>query len=268
MRILDYTECILSIEKGLPQVYFRGQPLQHIDAIIPRIGASATYYGAAVIKQFEMMGVFTITSSNALLQSRSKLKSLQILSKAEVDFPKTVFANQYHDANTIIEHMGGTPLVIKLMRGTHGLGVILAESHQTAESTLEAFYKLKERVIVQEFIKEAGGEDIRALMVGGEVVASMKRKAKPGEFRSNLHRGGSSIHIKLDSAEMETAKRATAALGLGVAGVDMLQSNRGPLVLEVNASPGLEGIETTTRIDIAGKVIEFIEKEVEAKVSI
>ncbi len=264
VRVLDYMDCTLVVEKNKPQVYFNGESLDWVDAIIPRIGASATYFGAAVIKQFEMMGVYTLTGSEALLQSRNKFRSLQLLSTSGVDFPKTVFSNLTHDVSKVIEAIGGVPLVIKLMRGTHGLGVVLAEDHNTAESVIEAFYKLKERVIVQEFIKEAGGEDIRAFLVGDEIIASMKRKARPGEFRSNLHRGGTSIVIKLDSAEMETAIKSGQALGLKVAGVDMLQSERGPLVLEVNASPGLEGIETTTGIDIAGKIIQLIEKETAA----
>ncbi|MEM8908044.1 MAG: 30S ribosomal protein S6--L-glutamate ligase, partial [Bacteroidota bacterium] len=260
MRILDYMDCDLVLEGGRPQIFFRGQSLKGIDAIIPRIGASATYYGAAVIKQFEMMGVFSLTSSDALLQSRNKLRSLQILSRTGVDFPRTVFANPYQDAKEIVKRAGGVPLVIKLLRGTHGLGVVLAENNHTAESVIEAFAKLRERVIVQEFIKESNGEDIRAFVVGNEIVASMKRKARPGEFRSNLHRGGASIRIKLTDTEADTAKKATAALGLQVAGVDLLQSNRGPLLLEVNASPGLEGIETTTNIDIAGKIIALVEQ--------
>lgn len=262
MRILDYMECQLVMTKDKPEVFFRGQPIEGIDAIIPRVGSSATFFGAAVIKQFEMMGVFTLTSSEALLQSRNKLRSLQILSRTGVDFPKTVFANSHQEAGEVIKGVGTMPLVIKLMRGTHGLGVVLAENYSTAESVIEAFYKLKERVIVQEFIKESKGEDIRAFMVGDEMVASMKRRARAGEFRSNLHRGGDSIHIKLTNAEMEAAKLSSAALGLHVAGVDMLQSARGPLVLEVNASPGLEGIENTTKIDIAAKIIAFIERKV------
>ncbi len=266
MRILDYMDCNLVTGKDKPEVYFRGQSIEGIDAIIPRIGSSATYFGAAVIKQFEMMGVFSLVSSEALLQSRNKLRSLQVLSQTGVDFPKTVFANSHQDVGEVLRLAGGVPLVIKLMRGTHGLGVVLAENQSTAESVIEAFYKLKERVIVQEFIKEAKGEDIRAFMVGNEIVASMKRRARPGEFRSNLHRGGDSIHIKLTNAEMEAAQKATSALGLHVAGVDMLQSERGPLILEVNASPGLEGIETTTNIDVAGKIIQFIEQNVAPEV--
>ena len=265
VRILDYMECTLVMENNKPQVHFNGESLDWVDAIIPRIGASATFYGAAVIRQFEMMGVYTLAPSNALLQSRNKLHSLQMLSNIGVDFPKTVFTNLTHDASQAIEAIGGVPLVIKLMRGTHGLGVILAQDYTTAESVIEAFFKLKERVLVQEFIKEAGGEDIRAFVVGDEIVAAMKRKARPGEFRSNLHRGGTSIIIKLTNAEIETAKKSAKAMGLKVAGVDMLQSARGPLVLEVNASPGLEGIETTTNVDIAGKIYDLIEKEIAAR---
>lgn len=265
VRILDYTQCSMTIEAGQPMVWFKDQALVNIDAIIPRIGSSGTFFGTAVIRQFEEMGVFSLTPSVALTRSRDKLQSLQLMAMAGVDFPKTVFSNLTYDATEIIEQIGGPPMVIKLLNGTHGMGVVLAKDQNTAESVIESFYKTKNRILLQEFIEEAGGEDLRAFVVNGKIIACMKRRAKPGEFRSNLHRGGSSIIVKPDSEEMATALKATAVMGLHVAGVDMLQSKRGPLVLEVNASPGLEGIETTTGVDIANQIIEFIEVEVAKK---
>ena len=262
VRILDYMECSMTIESGKPMVWFRDQALYDIDAIIPRVGSSATFYGTAIIRQFEEMGVFSLTPSVALTRSRDKLQSMQLLAGAELDFPKTVFANLSYDASDIISQIGGPPLVIKLLSGTHGMGVVLARDQNTAESVIESFYKTKNRILLQEFIEEAGGEDLRAFVVNGTIVAAMKRRAKAGEFRSNLHRGGSSIIVKMDSKEIEAALKATEVMGLHVAGVDMLQSKRGPLILEVNASPGLEGIETTTGIDIADQIISFIEEQV------
>lgn len=265
MRIIDHTRCNLIIEKNMPQIYYEGMEIGGIDAIIPRVGSSVTYQGSAVIQQFEVMDIFSTCQAESLLKARNKLKSLQLLAKAGLGMPKTAFNAYIFDANELIQSVGGVPVVIKLLNGTHGIGVILANDHNVAESVIETFIKTKQRVLVQEFIKEASGADIRALVVDGEVVAAMKRKARAGEFRSNLHRGGSSIHIKLTSAEEQTALAAVKALGLGVAGVDMLQSDRGPLILEVNPSPGLEGIETTTNIDIAGKIIQYIEREVAKK---
>lgn len=263
MYLIDYMDCTLTLEGNQPHVYYKEEKLGRIDAIIPRIGASGTFYGASVVKHFEMKGVYTALPSEALLRSRNKLRSMQALSSSsEIQFPKTAFGHFNQDVSFLIDSVGGVPVVIKLLRGTHGLGVILAKDRTTAESVIEAYNKLKERVIIQEFIKEASGEDIRALVVGDEIVAAMKRKARPGEFRSNLHRGGSSIHIKLTNAEIKSALEAVRLLGLKVAGVDMLQSKRGPLVLEVNPSPGLEGIETTTNVDVAGRIIEMIEQEV------
>ena len=261
MYLIDYADCSLRLERNQPLVFYKEEKLGHIDAIIPRIGSSGTYFGAAVVKQFEMMGIYSVLGSEALLQSRNKLRSIQILSRSGIGFPRTIFGNFNEDSEYLVDAVGGTPVVIKLLRGTHGLGVTLAKDFSTAESIIESFQKLKERFLVQEFIKESNGEDIRALVVGGEIVAAMKRKARPGEFRSNLHRGGSSIHIKLTNNEIHTAKESVRLLGLEVAGVDMLQSHRGPLLLEVNPSPGLEGIETTTQIDVAGKIIELIEQK-------
>lgn len=231
-----------------------------MDAIIPRIGASITFYGCAVVRQFEMMGAFSIVSSGSILRSRDKLKSLQLLSKAGIGMPKTVFTNYSRDAKEVLAHVGGAPVIIKLLEGTQGLGVVLAETKNAAESVLEAFNGLEARVIVQEFIKEAKGADLRALVVDGQVVGAMKRQGKDGEFRSNLHRGGSANIIKLNEDELRLAMESARALKLPVCGVDMLQSSRGPLLLEVNSTPGLEGIEDATGKNIAKAIISFIER--------
>ncbi|PIZ06056.1 MAG: 30S ribosomal protein S6--L-glutamate ligase, partial [Flavobacteriales bacterium CG_4_10_14_0_8_um_filter_32_5] len=236
MLVVDHTKCDLIIEKKKPQVFYKGQPLEAVDAVIPRIGASVTFYGTAVVRQFEMMKVFTATESQALVRSRDKLRSLQILSRAGLGLPKTAFTNYSKDVKSIIEKVGGAPLVIKLLEGTQGVGVVLAENNNAAESVLEAFNGLRARVIVQEFIKEAGGADIRAFVVDGVVVGAMKRQGKEGEFRSNLHRGGSASLYELTDEEENTALKAAKVLGLGVAGVDLLQSNKGPLIMEVNSS--------------------------------
>ncbi len=264
MRIIDHVRCNLVVESGKPEIYYEGERLRNIDAVIPRIGASVTFHGAAIIRQFEMLKIYTAASSDALLRSRDKLRCLQLLAMQNLGVPKTVYTDFSSDAKKVIAAVGGTPLIIKLLEGTHGLGVILAETDKTAESILDAFYKIKERVIVQEFIAESNGADVRAFVVDGKIVAAMKRKALPGEFRSNLHRGGNSIHIKLTQAEIDTALKATEVLGLDVAGVDMLQSDRGPLVLEVNPSPGLEGITKTTGVDVADKIIELVEHKIQA----
>ena len=261
--VMDHLKCTLVMEKGKPSIIYHGHVINDIDAIIPRIGASVTFYGSAVVRQFEMMKVFTAVESQALIRSRDKLRSLQILSRAGLGLPKTVFTNYSRDTESILNAVGGAPVIIKLLEGTQGLGVVLAENRKAAASVIEAFHGLKARVIVQEFVKEAGGADIRAFVVNGQVVGAMKRQAKEGEFRSNLHRGGTSSIIKLSRAEKSAAILAAKKLGLGVAGVDMLQSKRGPLILEVNSSPGLEGIENATGIDIAGKIVEFLEQNVD-----
>ncbi|RXG18139.1 SSU ribosomal protein S6P modification protein [Leeuwenhoekiella aestuarii] len=260
VEVIDPLKCDLIIEKKKPSVYYKGRYLSETDAIIPRIGASITYYGTAVVRQFEMMGCFTTTESQALVRSRDKLRSLQILSRARLGLPKTVFTNYSRDVEEIIDHVGGAPLIIKLLEGTQGLGVVLAETKNAAESVIEAFNGLQARVIVQEFIKEAKGADIRAFIIDGQVVGAMKRQGKEGEFRSNLHRGGTAEVITLSDEEENAAIKAAKAMGLGVAGVDMLQSARGPLILEVNSSPGLEGIEKATGKDIAKSVIRYIER--------
>jgi ribosomal protein S6--L-glutamate ligase len=244
MRVLDHLKCNLVIEKKNPKIIYNGEEITGVHAVIPRIGASVTFYGTAVVRQFEMMGVFTAVESQALVRSRDKLRSLQILSRAGLGLPKTVFSNYSRDVERTIKEVGGTPVVIKLLEGTQGLGVVLAENKKAAVSVVEAFNGLKARVIVQEFIKEAKGADIRAFVVDGHVVGAMKRQAKEGEFRS----------------EEIAAVKAANALKLGVAGVDILQSDRGPLIIEVNSSPGLEGIEAATGKDIAAQMIKYIEK--------
>lgn len=258
--LLDHMKCVLVIEQGRPHIYYGGKEVSGVDAVIPRIGASATFYGSAVVRQFEMMKIFTAVESQALVRSRDKLRSLQILARAGIGMPKTAFANQPKDIDNVIATIGGAPCVIKLLEGTQGIGVILAENQKAATSVIEAFLKLNASLLVQEFIKEAKGADIRVFVVDGQVVGAMKRQAKEGEFRSNLHRGGSATVIQLSAEERATAVKSAKKLGLGIAGVDLLQSERGPLVMEVNSSPGLEGIEGATGIDIAGKIIEYVER--------
>ncbi|MBI9040892.1 30S ribosomal protein S6--L-glutamate ligase [Lutibacter sp.] len=261
--VVDHSKCDIIIERKKPAIRYKHELLTNVDAVIPRIGASVTFYGTAVVRQFEMMKVFTAVESQALMRSRDKLRSLQVLSRAGLGLPKTVFTNYSKNIRDVIDSVGGTPLVIKLLEGTQGLGVVLAETDNAAESVLEAFNGLKARVIAQEFIKEAKGADIRVFVVDGEVVGAMKRQGKEGEFRSNLHRGGSAEIIKLSIDEKNAALKAARVMGLGVAGVDLLQSARGPLILEVNSSPGLEGIESATGVDIAGKIIHYIERHVD-----
>ncbi|GGZ55051.1 30S ribosomal protein S6--L-glutamate ligase [Mesonia mobilis] len=262
VEVIDPLKCDIVIERRKPNVYYKGAYIENVDAIIPRIGSSVTFYGTAVVRQFEMMGAFTTTDSEALVRSRDKLRSLQVLSRARIGLPKTVFTNYSRDVEGVIKQVGGTPLVIKLLEGTQGLGVVLAETKNAAQSVIEAFNGLQARVIVQEFIKEAKGADIRAFVVDGHVVGAMKRQGKEGEFRSNLHRGGSAEVIQLTDEEEIAAVKAAKSMGLGVAGVDLLQSARGPLILEVNSSPGLEGIEKATGRDIAKTIIRYIEKHV------
>ncbi|MAB56104.1 MAG: 30S ribosomal protein S6--L-glutamate ligase [Aequorivita sp.] len=262
VEVINHAKCDIVIEKKNPVIIYKGHKLDHTDAIIPRIGASVTFYGTAVVRQFEMLRVFTTTESQALVRSRDKLRSLQILSRAGLGLPKTVFTNYSKNVKEIVDQAGGAPVIIKLLEGTQGIGVILVETRKAAESVIEAFNNLQARVIVQEFIKEAGGADIRAFIVDGQVVGAMKRQGKEGEFRSNLHRGGTASVIKLTDEEETAALKAAKAMGLGIAGVDMLQSARGPLILEVNSSPGLEGIEQATGKDIANSIIKYIERNV------
>ena len=260
VEIIDPLKCDIIIAKEKPTIYYKDRHLDYVDAIIPRIGASVTFFGCAVVRQFEMMNIFTIATSDAIIRSRDKLRSFQRLSKAGIGMPKTVFTNYSRDVEEVIAHVGGTPVIIKLLEGTQGLGVVLAETKNAAESVLEAFNGLQARALVQEYIAEAKGADIRALVVDGQVVGAMKRQGKEGEFRSNLHRGGSAEIVKLNEAELKVAMNASRALKLPVCGVDMLQSARGPLLLEVNSTPGLEGIERATHRNIARAIITFIER--------
>ncbi len=260
IRVIDYLRCVMDITSHRPNIRYGGQELAPVDAVIPRIGATHTFYGTAVVRQFEMMNVFPTNESQGISRSRDKLRSLQLLSRNGIGLPVTGFAHSTKDIDGLIELVGGAPLIVKLIEGTQGVGVVLAETKKAAESVIAAFRQLDANILVQEFIKEAGGSDIRAFVVGGRVIASMRRQGAAGDFRSNLHRGGSAEKIKLTPEERSTAVRAAKTMGLNVCGVDMLRSNHGPVVMEVNSSPGLEGIEQTTGIDVAGKVIEFIEK--------
>lgn len=260
VRVIDPLRCYMNITSHRPLIHYKGEVLEGYDAVIPRIGASITFYGAAVLRQFEMMGMFPLNESVAITRARDKLRSLQLLSRKGIGLPATGFAHSPDDSQDLIKMVGGAPLVIKLLEGTQGIGVVLAETNQAAASVIEAFWGLRANILVQEFIKEAGGADIRCFVIGNKVVAAMKRQAKEGEFRSNLHRGGSAVVTTLSSEERATAVRAAKAIGLNVAGVDILRSNRGPLVMEVNSSPGLEGIEKVSKKDVAGMIVEFIEE--------
>jgi ribosomal protein S6--L-glutamate ligase len=258
--VLDVLRCYMDIAPSKPEMHFKGELLPKIDAVIPRIGSSVTFYGTAVLRQFEMIGSFPLNESVAISRSRDKLRSLQLLSRKGVGLPNTGFAHHPDDIQDLIKMVGGAPLVIKLLEGTQGIGVVLAETRKAAESVIEAFMGLQANIMVQEYIKEAGGADIRCFVIGEKVVAAMKRQAAPGEFRSNLHRGGSASLVKISPSERATAVKAAKVMGLNVAGVDILRSERGPLVMEVNSSPGLEGIEVATGKDVASMIIEFIEK--------
>ena len=262
MLVVDHSKCDIIIEKKRPHIMYKGKEITDVDAVIPRIGASITFYGTAVLRQFEMMKVFTAVESVALGRSRDKLRSLQILSRAGLGMPKTAFTNYSKDVSNVLQQVGGAPVVIKLLEGTQGVGVVLAETDQAAESVMEAFNGLQARVIVQQFVKEAGGADVRVFVVDGVVVGAMKRQGKEGEFRSNLHRGGSATIIELSEDEEAAALKAAKVLGLGIAGVDLLQSNSGPMIMEVNSSPGLEGIEAATGKNIAATIIKYIERSV------
>jgi len=266
VRIIDYLRCYMNITSSKPKVLYRGEELD-LDAVVPRIGASHTFYGSAVVRQFETMGVYVLNDSQAIDKSRDKLRSLQLLASAAVGMPVTSFAHSTQDIEGILEIVGGTPVVVKLLEGTQGLGVVLAETKKAAESVITAFRQMDANILVQEYVKESKGADVRAFVIGGRVVAAMRRQGGPGEFRSNLHRGGTASDIKLARNERATAVKAARVMGLNVAGVDLLQSERGPLVLEVNSSPGLEGIEETSEVDVAGRIIEFIEDNVDPQKS-
>jgi len=252
-------KCYMNITSHRPELRYQGRKLVGFDAVIPRVGASITFYGLAVLRQFEMMGVWSLNESVAIGRSRDKLRSLQVLARSGIGMPVTAFAHETARTDELLELVGGTPAIIKLLEGTQGIGVVLGETPRSAKSVIEAFRGANVNILVQEFIKEAGGTDIRALVIGGKVIAAMQRKGAEGDFRSNLHRGGSAKRIKITPEERSVAVRAARAMGLNVAGVDMLRSNHGPVIMEVNSSPGLEGVEKATDIDVAGKIIEFME---------
>jgi ribosomal protein S6--L-glutamate ligase len=260
VAVINHKRCYMNITSHNPSVHYNGEAIKGIDAVIPRIGASVSFFGTAVVRQFEMMGVYSVNESVAITRSRDKLRATQLLARKGIGLPVTGFANSPDDTEDLLKFVGGAPVVVKLLEGTQGVGVVLAETKKAAESVIEAFSGLKANFMVQEFIKEAGGADIRCLVVGDKVVASMQRQAKDGEFRSNLHRGGSAKLIKITPEERSTAVRSARVMGLNVAGVDLLRSNHGPVVMEVNSSPGLEGIEKATGKDVAGLIIEFVEK--------
>ncbi|MES2490927.1 MAG: 30S ribosomal protein S6--L-glutamate ligase [Pseudomonadota bacterium] len=259
VQTIDVLRCYMNIAPHDPQVHYRGKRLPTFDAVIPRIGASVTFYGTAVVRQFEMMGVYSLNESVAISRSRDKLRALQLLARKGVGLPVTGFAHSPDDTRDLINLVGGAPMVVKLTEGTQGVGVVLCETDKAAESVIEAFRNLDAYFLVQQFIEEARGSDLRCFVIGGKVVAAMKRQAKPGEFRSNLHRGGTATEVELTAKERSTAIRAAKIMGLNVAGVDLLRTDKGPQVLEVNSSPGLEGIEAASGIDIADQIIEFIE---------
>ena len=260
--VIDHVKCFVMIEGGKPTVIYKGKPIKGIDAIIPRIGTSVNAFGCAVVRQFELMKVFTTVKSQAILRSRDKLRSMQVLAKSGVDIPKTVFAKNPALVTELIHMVGGPPVVIKLLEGTQGVGVVLAETTKAAKSTIEAFYGLRANFLIQEFIAESKGADIRAFVIGNKVVAAMKRQGHEGDFRSNLHRGGEGFAVELSPEEERTAIAAAKALGVRIAGVDLLQSERGPLVMEVNSSPGLKGIEEISGIDVASLIVAYIEEKI------
>lgn len=260
LDIIDTLRCYMNIASRRPEVYYNGEKLPKYDAVIPRIGASVTFYGLAVLRQFEMMGVFPLNESVGIGRSRDKLRSMQLLARDGIGLPVTTFAHDPKQTDEVLALAGPTPLVVKLLEGTQGIGVVLADTRRSAKSVIEAFRGARVNILVQEFIKEAGGTDIRALVINNRVIAAMQRRGAADDFRSNLHRGGSAEKIKISPEERATAIRAAKAMGLNVCGVDMLRANHGPVVMEVNSSPGLEGVEKATGIDIAGQIIEFLEK--------
>ncbi|MBU4684230.1 30S ribosomal protein S6--L-glutamate ligase [Cedecea davisae] len=261
VEIIDPLSCYMNINPAAPSVHYKGRQLPHYDAVIPRIGSAITFYGTAVLRQFEMLGSYPLNESVAITRARDKLRSLQLLAKQGIDLPVTGFAHSPDDTSDLIDMVGGAPLVVKLVEGTQGIGVVLAETRQAAESVIDAFRGLNAHILVQEYIKEAKGRDIRCLVVGDRVVAAIERQAKPGDFRSNLHRGGSARQVTITEREREIALKAASTLGLDIAGVDILRAERGPLVMEVNASPGLEGIENTSGVDIASLMIGWVEQQ-------
>ncbi|MCC6417881.1 MAG: 30S ribosomal protein S6--L-glutamate ligase [Gemmataceae bacterium] len=262
VRILDTLQFDIRVSRRNPELFYQGEPVGPVDAVIPRIGASITFFGQAVVRQFEMLGVYCVNESQAIARSRDKLRCLQILSRHDIGLPPTVYTRQADHVQACIDQVDGPPVVVKLLEGTQGIGVVLAETAPAASSVIEAFHGLDQNILIQKFIKEAKGADIRALVVGRKVVAAMKRKAVAGEFRSNLHRGGKATAVRLGPEYRRTALAAARVLGLRLAGVDLIESKEGPMVMEVNSSPGLEGVEKATGVDVAAAVIEFIEREV------
>jgi len=261
-HVIDTLRCYMNISTATPSIHYQGLDLTGFNAVIPRIGASITIYGAAVVRQFERMGIYSLNSADSITLARDKLHTLQVLAEAGLPLPRTGFADAQEDIADLITLVGGAPLIVKLLEGTQGIGVVLAESHQSATSVIEAFYGLRANILVQEFIEEAEGADIRCFVIGGRVIASMKRQARVGEFRSNLHRGGIATPVRISKMERALAVKAARVLGLSVAGVDLLRSRHGPIVMEVNASPGLEGIETATGKDIAGAIFDYLARKV------
>jgi len=264
IQVINTLRCYMNITSHKPSVHYRGAMLLDFDVVIPRIGASITFYGAAVLRQFETVGTFTVNESIAITRSRDKLRSIQLLTRKDIGLPRTGIAHSPDDINDLVAMVGGAPLVIKILEGTQGIGVVLAETNQAAKSVIEAFLGMKAHIMVQEYIKEAKGADIRCFVVGGQVVAAMRRQAKPGEFRSNLHRGGKASAIEITEEERMAAEKAAKIMGLNIAGVDLLRSKRGPLVMEVNSSPGLEGVEKATQVNVAKLIIQFIEQKAES----
>lgn len=262
VRVLDTLQFDIRVSRRNPELFYQGEAVGPVDAVIPRIGASITFYGLAVVRQFEMMGVYCLNESQAIARSRDKLRCLQILSRHDIGLPPTVYTRQAEHVPACIDRVDGPPVVVKLLEGTQGIGVVLAESSRAAESVIEAFHGLDQNILIQQFIREAKGSDIRALVVGRRVVAAMRRQAVPGEFRSNIHRGGTAKNVRLSSDYRKTALAAARVLGLRVAGVDLIESAEGPMVMEVNSSPGLEGIQKTTGVDVAAEIIELLEREV------
>jgi ribosomal protein S6--L-glutamate ligase len=257
---VDYLRCYMNITSRRPELRYHGALMTGFDAVIPRIAASHTFYGLAVLRQFEMMGVFPLNESVAIGRSRDKLRSLQLLARDGVGLPVTAFTHEAGRTDEIIKMVGGAPVVVKLLEGTQGIGVVLGETYQSAKSVIEAFHGAEIAILVQQYVKEAGGRDIRVFVVGGKAIAAMQRTGAPGEFRSNLHRGGHAEAVKISPLERQTAIRAARSMGLNVCGVDLLRANEGPVVMEVNSSPGLEGIEQSTKVDVASQIIEFLEK--------
>lgn len=260
VQLIHHNQCYMQIDRNKPSIFYQGKLLPAFDAVIPRIGASSTFYGCSVLRQFEASGTYVLNSSLAITRSRDKLRALQLLTRKGLGLPTTVFSHSSHDIKSLIDLAGGTPIIVKLLQGTQGVGVVLIEKRREAESIIEAFYQLKASFLIQEYIQEAQGADIRCFVVGDHVVAAMKRQAKAGEFRSNIHQGGSAQQVEITEEERHTAIQAAKVMGLHVAGVDMLRSSRGPLIMEVNSSPGLEGIEKTTGLDIANQIIKYIEE--------